>query len=75
MYRKVGKSTTGPENFEIPFNGQLSPENRWIIMASLIPWEEFEIGSTVGWISSLLASGKEVVTALLANKYEIGYKI
>ncbi|NEP44156.1 MAG: transposase [Okeania sp. SIO2H7] len=42
MYRKVGPSTPGQENFELPFNGQLSPENRWITMASLIPWSEFE---------------------------------
>ena len=42
MYKKLGPSTARPENFELPFNGQLSPDNRWVIMASLIPWSEFE---------------------------------
>ncbi|ELS49949.1 hypothetical protein C789_255 [Microcystis aeruginosa FACHB-905 = DIANCHI905] len=26
----------------MPFEGKLSADNRWIIMAELIPWEEFE---------------------------------
>ncbi len=30
------------ENFELPFNGQLSPDNRWVVMASLISWEKYE---------------------------------
>ncbi len=42
MYRKVGQRDIAPENFELPFNGQLSPDNRWVVMASLIPWSEFE---------------------------------
>ena len=42
MYKKVGQTSPTPENFEWPFNGQLSPDNRWIIMANLIPWSEFE---------------------------------
>ena len=31
-----------PEKFDLPFSGKLSPENRWVIMAKIIPWEEFE---------------------------------
>ena len=42
MYRKENPSTDGPEKFELPFEGQLSPENRWIAMANEIPWSEFE---------------------------------
>lgn len=42
MYRKVGQRDTTPENFELPFNGQLSPDNRWVVMASLISWSEYE---------------------------------
>ncbi len=42
MYRKASSSPTPPENFELPFDGKLSQDNRWIIMANLIPWEEFE---------------------------------
>ncbi|NCQ87184.1 MAG: transposase, partial [Microcystis aeruginosa W13-18] len=42
MYRKIEQLPTSPENFEFPSEGQLSPDNRWVIMANLIPWSEFE---------------------------------
>jgi hypothetical protein len=42
MYRKVNLLPTPPEKFELPFEGKLSQDNRWVIMANLIPWEEFE---------------------------------
>ena len=42
MYRKVESLPTQPENFELPFEGKLSQDNRWVIMANLIPWSEFE---------------------------------
>ena len=42
MYRKVDLPPTPPEKFELPFEGKLSQDNRWVIMANLIPWEEFE---------------------------------
>lgn len=31
-----------PENFQLPFNSKLSPENRLVVMASLIPWGKLE---------------------------------
>ncbi len=43
MYRKSNQSSITPENFELPFSEKLSPDNRWIIMAELIPWLEFEV--------------------------------
>jgi hypothetical protein len=42
MYRKVDSPPTPPSQFELPFEGKLSQDNRWIIMANLIPWDEFE---------------------------------
>ena len=42
MYKKVGQSGPTPQKFQLPSNYQLSPDNRWIIMASLITWSEFE---------------------------------
>ncbi len=42
LYRQEGQLEIPPENFQLPCNGELSPENPWIIMASLIPWSEFE---------------------------------
>ncbi len=42
MYRKPGQNLISPENFEFPFSGKLSSDNRWVVLASLIPWAEFE---------------------------------
>lgn len=42
MYRQEEQIQTPVENFELPFDGKLSKDNRWVIMASLIPWLEFE---------------------------------
>ncbi|EAZ89087.1 IS5-like element ISCysp16 family transposase [Crocosphaera chwakensis] len=42
MYRKEEQPSPAPENFELPFEGKLSPSNRWVIMAELIPWDDFE---------------------------------
>ncbi|MBD1834666.1 hypothetical protein H6F61_18690 [Cyanobacteria bacterium FACHB-472] len=41
MYRKASSSPTQPENFELPFEGKLAQDNRWVIMANLIPRNEF----------------------------------
>ncbi len=43
MYRKVDPTPNPPSNFDLPFEGQLADENRWVIMAKLIPWSEFEV--------------------------------
>ncbi len=42
MYRKEESTPLAPSNFELPFEGKLSSDNRWVMMASLIPWSEFE---------------------------------
>jgi len=42
MYRKVEKSEGSESNFELPFSGKLSKDNRWVILSELIPWQEFE---------------------------------
>jgi transposase, IS5 family len=42
MYRKQGQSAISAENFELSSEGRLSEDNRWVIMASFIPWQEFE---------------------------------
>ena len=42
MYKKVEELRTESENFELPFGGKLSEDNRWVIMAKLIPWSEVE---------------------------------
>ncbi len=42
MYRKEEPTQNPPSSFELPFEGKLSEENRWVMMAALIPWSEFE---------------------------------
>jgi hypothetical protein len=42
MYRKVESTPSSPENFEFPLSGKLSQDNRWVVMANLVPWDEFE---------------------------------
>jgi uncharacterized protein YukE len=42
MYRKEAKEQLGFEDFYLPFGGHLDEKNRWVKLASLIPWEEFE---------------------------------
>jgi IS5 family transposase len=42
MYRKQEQAPIQPENFKLTFEGKLSVDNRWVVMALLIPWTEFE---------------------------------
>ena len=42
MYRQTQNLSIDPESLELPFEGKLSADNRWVIMANLIPWSEFE---------------------------------
>jgi transposase, IS5 family len=42
MYKKAERLETELENFELPFGGKLAEDNRWVIMAKLIPWSEVE---------------------------------
>jgi len=42
MYRTKDLRQLELENFVLPFGGKLNPKNRWIRLARLIPWEEFE---------------------------------
>jgi transposase, IS5 family len=42
MYQKQGQNPISAENFELAVGGKLSEDNRWVIMASFIPWTEFE---------------------------------
>lgn len=42
MYRPAQEEPPSPSEFKLPFEGKLSPDNRWVILAELIPWLEFE---------------------------------
>jgi transposase, IS5 family len=41
MYKHNLKQLELPE-FVLPFQGELSPDNKWVKMAALVPREEFE---------------------------------
>jgi hypothetical protein len=41
MYKKPNPQTT-IDDFILPFVGNLSADNRWVQLAKLIPWDEFE---------------------------------
>ncbi|NEZ56462.1 IS5 family transposase [Adonisia turfae] len=42
MYRQSSPGQLSFHDFYLPFGGKLSPENRWVKLAEMIPWEEFE---------------------------------
>lgn len=42
MYTHNQNQMIMPEDFFLPFEGQLNADNRWVRMASLIPWAEVE---------------------------------
>jgi IS5 family transposase len=42
MYRKEQRQDTPIEEFELPFGGKLAADNRWVMLAEIIPWSEFE---------------------------------
>ncbi|MBO0587579.1 MULTISPECIES: IS5 family transposase [unclassified Sporosarcina] len=42
MYEHNENQIIMPHEFFLPFGGQLNPDNRWVVMASLIPWNEVE---------------------------------
>jgi hypothetical protein len=42
MYRQESPKQQSFEDFYLPFGGHLNPNNRWVRLAALIPWDEFE---------------------------------
>ena len=42
MYRKSSPGQLSFQDFYLPFGGKLSAENRWVKLAEIIPWAEFE---------------------------------
>ncbi|MFM7561333.1 IS5 family transposase, partial [Cylindrospermopsis raciborskii] len=42
MYRKKKQQDTTPEDFELSIEGKIAPDNRWVILAKIIPWSQFE---------------------------------
>jgi len=64
MYRMTNKAHSRAENFDLPFGGKLSPENRWVRLAKLIPWSEFEVEYASQFSSGMGAPAKSFRLAL-----------
>jgi transposase, IS5 family len=79
MYCKSNQSSITPENFELPWSGKLSSDNRWVIMAGLIPWSEFEskyaenFSETMGAIAKpfRMALGALIIKKLSAISFQL----
>ncbi|CDN10761.1 hypothetical protein RintRC_2141 [Richelia intracellularis] len=41
MYSQSEETQISASKFLLPFEGKFSSENRWGMMADLIPWQEF----------------------------------
>jgi hypothetical protein len=39
MYRRRAENQLELPNFYLPFSGHLDPENRWVLLARLVPWK------------------------------------
>lgn len=64
MYRKAEPVTTAASDFELPFGGQLAEDNRWVMMAQLIPWSEFEALYAENFAAEMGAPAKSFRMAL-----------
>ncbi len=42
MYRQPDRRQQEFDNFDLPFGGSLDPDNRWVRLAAIIPWEWIE---------------------------------
>ncbi|BAZ68701.1 putative transposase [Fischerella sp. NIES-4106] len=64
MYRKEESTPIPASSFELPFEGKLLSDNRWVIMADLIPWTEFESEYSSGFSAEMGAPAKSFRMAL-----------
>lgn len=42
MYEHNANQLIMPDQFFLPFSGQLNPNNRWVVLSGLIPWSKAE---------------------------------
>lgn len=64
MYRKVETNDRSESSFELPFEGKLCEQNRWVILAKLIPWSEFEQAYALNFSEEMGAPAKPFRMAL-----------
>jgi IS5 family transposase len=64
VYRKAELAPSPPSDFKLPFEGRLSADNRWVKMAELIPWDEFEAEYAENFPTEMGAPAKSFRMAL-----------
>jgi transposase, IS5 family len=64
MYRKEESTPIPAESFDLPFEGKLSSDNRWVMMADLIPWKELESEYSLFFSKEMGAPAKSFRMAL-----------
>ena len=64
MYRKAEFAPSEPLDFELPNGCKLAEDNRWVKMAQLIPWLEFESDYAENFQTEMGAPAKSFRMAL-----------
>lgn len=64
VYRKVEPVPSRATDFFLPFGGKLAEDNRWVILAQLIPWTEFESEYAQNFVTEVGPPGKSFRLAL-----------
>jgi len=64
MYRKAESVPSEPLDFELPNGCKLAEDNRWVKMAQLIPWLEFESDYAENFPTEMGAPAKSFRMAL-----------
>ena len=64
MYRKAELAIPASSDFELPSWGKLSADNRWVKIAELIPWSEFEAEYAKSFPTEMGAPAKSFRMAL-----------
>jgi IS5 family transposase len=60
MYRKQHNGQLCIEEFHLPFGGTLDPENCWVVLSQLIPWQELEATYAPQFSATIGAPAKSV---------------
>ncbi len=63
MYRSTNRQQLEFPDFYLPFSGHLDPENRWVALARLVPWE---LAEAIYHADLCQNSGQPIVPARIA---------
>lgn len=69
MYRKAELAPLQPLDFELANGSKLSALNRWVKMAQIIPWSEFESEYAEKFPTEMGAPAKSGVAELGYDKF------